>query len=131
MKRLNRNVELAVIAINQQIDMLITYGLRWQPIRTHGYRIAWSNNDARWWRYYNAVHSDKAVPIGQRTVSLDANELLIVGHTKPTIEKALPLLKQHPLYEFSYEVMNRDYMGQGIAPRPGVIRMTDQYHRKD
>ena len=94
MKRLNRNVELAVIAIDQQIDRLTTYGRRVQTVKAHGYRIAWSNNQARWWRYYSAEHGH---------IILDANELFIIGHTKGTLEHALPLLKQHPLYAYSRE----------------------------
>ena len=117
MKPLNRSVATAVTDINNQIDKLTKYGLRTQPIRTHGYRIAWSNDQAQWWRYY------RMIPAERRQVTLDANELFISGHLKQTLEQALPLLKQHPLHSNSYE-----------ARYGRVKRMTDhldRHHRKD
>ena len=95
--KLNRNVETAVTDINGQIDSLTKLGVRRQFISARGYRIQWSNNERQWWRFYQGI------PASKGWVDLDANELFVSGHTKPTLEEALPLLKWHPLFWNSYE----------------------------
>ena len=98
--RLNRDVELAVEIINKQIDTLTTWGIRREAIATRGYKIQWSNNGSYWWRWYSSI------PANYGWLDLDANELFISGHTKRTLELALPLLKWHPLFWTSYEAQN-------------------------
>ena len=101
MTKLNDDVEVAVAQINEQIDGLTKIGLRRMIVLVGGYRIAWSNADRSWWRYHYRI-----APSYSDLLTFDANELFISGHTKATLEKALPLLKWHPLFWNSYEAQN-------------------------
>ena len=96
--RFNTDVGLAVEIINNQIDTLTKWGLRQETISTNGFRVTWCN--VYGWSCGRQVYK-KAI-----SIELDANELFISGHTKATIEEALPLLKWHPLFWSSYEAQN-------------------------
>lgn len=97
---LNQNVDTAVTDINEQIKGLTNLGERKMVIKTPGYRIAWSNGNQGWWMYYGQVKP------AHGSIWIDANELFVHGHTKGTIQEALPDLMWHPLFWNSYEAQN-------------------------
>lgn len=83
-----------LIAINNQINKRIQYGIRIETALKRGYKLQWSNTLAKWFVGYS-------VKTGEQ-IKLDANEILVYGRMKDIVS-ILPKLNSLPLYANSYE----------------------------
>ena len=87
-KRLNKDVGIAIDAINQEIDKLNNATgsrnrYRYGGTKEKGYKLTWSNASGSWWRHFYKSSGNE---------SFDVNEIFVPGHTKAAIEAALPSL---------------------------------------
>jgi hypothetical protein len=91
-------------ALNRDVDMLISYGLREEYIeRSRGpaYKFHWSNGLAEWYVAFSRLKAGT-------TVRLDANEFIGYGK-KADLEEAAKQLNPLPLYTGSFEYKERKY----------------------
>ena len=110
-----------VAEINAGISGRTQYGRRDEsgPGKRPWRRVAWSNNQAEWWQYYD---SEKGIR------NLDANEIGICGISRTRLEPLLSQLDSLPLYGGSFErrtMGTPDYIGTELPPFIKYIRDTD------
>ena len=91
-------------ALNRDVDMLISYGLREEHIergRGPAYKFHWSNAGAEWYVAFSRLKAGT-------TIRLDANEFIGYGK-KADLEEAAKQLNPLPLYTGSFEYKERKY----------------------
>lgn len=114
--------------LNSVIDKMRQYGVITFPRpKGHGRKIMWSNGSAQWWTYGQAEPStpaslqDRYALAGiEPRVSLDANQVLVVGSNHLQLRRVCPKLNPLPLYAGSFEARSRgnfSFAGNEIPPR--------------
>lgn len=100
--------------LNSVIDKMRQYGvIRFPRPKGRGRKIMWSNGSSQWWTY------DQGEPSSPE-VSLDANQILVVGSNHQQLRRVCPGLNPLPLYAGSFEARSRgnfSFAGNEIPPR--------------
>jgi hypothetical protein len=121
-EQLNKELARVLKAGNQQVARLISYGQRAEtlPANLIFTKLAWSNGGKRWQVIYG--ENDRLVRAaarrGQKSTTLDANELLLPFHPW-LVDKIAEELDPLPIYAQSLEAKERD---ENIKPTDAGMR---------
>jgi len=117
--------EEALEAINRVIGTMTHYGRKSYPFPRgrRAYVVEWSNGYASWCPpgYYN-VNSPYSIYKRIGELSLDANELMVVGLSRQRLDSLVLLFDPLPLFSGSHEARERGNFSLVDIDAPPAIR---------